>query len=65
MAETYQFIWGEVELIERAICLAKRIKTDAEYSHIETNDFDLDTDTTAIRIRIPHDGDLDEERKGL
>jgi len=65
MAETYQFIWGEVELIERAICLAKRIKTDAEYSHIQTNDFDLDTDMTGIRVRIPHDPDLDEERKSL
>ena len=65
MAEEYHFIWGEVEIIERAICIAKRIKTDAEYSHIETNDFDLDTDTTAIRITIPHDRDLDEERKAL
>ena len=65
MGETYQFVWGEVEQIERAICLAKRIMHDAEYSHIETASFDLDTDKIGIRVTIPHMTALDEERKEL
>lgn len=65
MPETYQFVWGQVEQIERAICLAKRIMHDAEYSHIETASFDLDTDKIGIRVRIPHDKVLTEERKEL
>jgi len=63
MSETYQFVWGEVDYIESAICMAKRIIDEAEYAHIETEHYDLDTDKIGIRIRIPHDPGLDEERK--
>ena len=65
MGETYQFVWGEVPHIERAICLAKRIIHDAKYAHIETEGFDLDTDKIGIRVTIPHMKALDEERKEL
>ena len=65
MAETYQFTWGEVEIIEIAIGLSKKILDAANYTHIETKAFDLDTDKIGIRVTIPHDRDLDEERKEL
>ncbi len=63
MPETYQFVWGEVPAIKRAIALAENIMQDLDYAHIERKDFDLDIDNTGIRIRIPHDGDLDVGRK--
>jgi len=65
MAETYQFVWGEVPAIKRAIALAETVMKDLDYAHIERKDFDLDIDNIGIRIRIPHDGHLDEERKSL
>ena len=65
MAETYQFTWKEVEHIKRAITLAEGLASDADYTHLETQHFDLDMDRIGIRIRIPHDGDLDEERKTI
>jgi len=65
MAETYQFTWREVEVIEIAIALSKKILDAADYTHIETKAFDLDTDKIGVRITIPHDSDLDEERKPL
>ena len=65
MAEMYQFTWDDVEVIELAIGLAKKFLGAADYSHIETKSFDLDTDKTGIRITIPHDPDLDEERKSV
>ena len=65
MAETYQFVWPQINIIEQAVCLANRIKVDADYAHIETEHYDLDLNRAGVRIRIPHDSDLDEERKGL
>lgn len=65
MAEEYKFVWGEVGHIRRAIGLARRIVNDAEYAHIETDDYDLDMDRIGIRITIPHDPVLTEERKSL
>lgn len=63
MAETYQFTWGELTIIERAIPLAKLTSDEANYTHIETKDFDLDVDRIGMRITIPHDPVLTEERK--
>ncbi|MBA7478653.1 hypothetical protein ES707_14081 [subsurface metagenome] len=65
MGETYQFVWGEVDHIERAIVLAKRVGNDANYMHLETQEFDLDVDNIGIRITIPHMKVLNEERKTL
>ena len=65
MSETYQFIWGEVGIIKRAIALAEGLTDDANYSHIETKDFDLDADRIGIRVTIPHMKALDEERKTI
>lgn len=65
MAETYQFVWGEVHQIEPAIVLAKRVCNDANYVHLETQEFDLDADNIGIRITIPHDSLLANERKEL
>jgi len=65
MAETYQFVWGEVGHIRRAIGVARRLVNDVEYAHIETDSYDLDMDQIGIRIRIPHDKVLTEERKPL
>jgi len=63
MAETYQFTWGEVETIEVAIALTRKFLKEVDYAHIETQDFDLDMDQIGMRIRIPHDAVLTEERK--
>ncbi|MBA7550900.1 hypothetical protein ES705_43430 [subsurface metagenome] len=62
MAETYQFVWGEVGHIRRAIGVARRLVNDVEYAHIETDSYDLDMDRIGIRIRIPHDRVLTEAR---
>jgi len=63
MAQTYQFTWGEVDVLEIAIALSKKILDAADYTHIETKAFDLETDKIGIRIRIPHDPDLHAEQK--
>ncbi|MBA7612240.1 hypothetical protein ES703_19476 [subsurface metagenome] len=65
MAECYQFTWGEVHAIELAIRLGQRLMNQIEYAHIEAKDFDLDMDKIGIRIRIPHDRLLTEERNPL
>lgn len=65
MSQTYQFVWGEVGHIRRAIGVARKLVNDAEYAHIETDSYDLDMDKIGIRIRIPHDRVLTEERKEL
>jgi len=65
MAETYQFTWGEVGHIRRAIGIARKLVNDVEYAHIETDEYDLDIDRIGIRITIPHMKVLDEERKPL
>lgn len=65
MGETYQYTWAEVEVIEIAIALSKKILDAADYTHIETKAFDLETDKIGIRIRIPHDPDLHAERNTL
>lgn len=62
MAETYQFVWGEVGHIRRAIGVARKLVNEVEYAHIETDDYDLDMDGIGIRIRIPHDSNLDQDR---
>lgn len=65
MAETYQFTWGEVEIIEISIALTRKFLEEVDYAHIETKAFDLDLDKIGMRIRIPHDGDLDHERRTI
>jgi len=65
MAETYQFTWGEVEVIEIAIALTRKFLEEVDYAHVEIKSFDLDMDKIGMRIRIPHDPGLDEERKPL
>lgn len=65
MAETHQFTWGEVEVVEIAIALTRKFLEEVDYAHIETKSFDLDLDKIGMRVRIPHDPDLDEERKSL
>ncbi|MBA7687658.1 hypothetical protein ES703_96122 [subsurface metagenome] len=65
MGETYQFVWGEVGHIRRAIGIARKLVNDVEYAHIETDNYDLDMDRIGIRITIPHMKVLDEERKSL
>jgi len=63
MAETYQFTWAEVEYIEIAIGLTRKFLEEVDFAHIETKSFDLDMDKIGMRITIPHDQVLDEERK--
>ena len=65
MAETYHFVWGEVPALIKAMELAEQIEDIVDYAHLETEEYDLDMDRTAIRIRIPHDPVLTEERKGI
>jgi len=65
MAETYQLTWGEANQVRSAIDLAKSITDEADFVHIETKAFDLDIDRIGIRVTIPHNGHLHEERKSL
>lgn len=65
MSETYQFTWGELKAIEEAILIARGITDDILFTHIETKDFDLDTDGIGVRIRLPHNQELDRERKEI
>lgn len=65
MSETYQFTWGQVEVIEIAIALSKKILDACDYSHIETKAFDLDTDKIGIRIQIPHNRELNAGRDSI
>lgn len=65
MPDTYQFTWGEVEYIEIAIALTRKFLEEVDFAHIETKGFDLDMDKIGMRVTIPHDRGLDEERKSL
>lgn len=55
MAMTYQFTWTEIEHIETALALAKKLVDDVNIAHVETDNFDLDIDQIGARVRIPHD----------
>lgn len=63
MAETYRFVWGEVKVIIDACTLATQMPADTTYGHIETEDYDLDFDRIGIVIHIPHDRNLNKERR--
>lgn len=65
MSEIYQFTWGETRQVKAAISLAEKIMCDTEYGHIETKDFDLDIDKIGIRVRIPHDRELNDQRESM
>ena len=55
MADTYQFTWDEVETIEVATALGRKLLGAVDHAHIETQSFDLDMDQIGVRITIPHD----------
>lgn len=65
MAEEYKLLWGEIPKIKQAIALVEKIITEVQHGHIESKDFDVDITTAGIRITIPHDPVLTEERKEL
>lgn len=65
MAEEFRFTWGEIEVVEIAIALTRKFLEEVDYAHIETKAFDLDMDKIGMRVTMPHDPVLDEERKQL
>jgi len=63
MAETYRFVWGEVNQVIDGCKMARTLIGEVVYGHLETERFDLDFDRIGVVIRIPHDPILTEERK--